>query len=364
MSSSVPNPRPVHQLVNNLSPGDAIGHDVLAIQTRLRQRGHPSEIFCLHAGPGMAKRAKPASAYSGFSSPNNAVIWHFSIGTPLAEMAASLSEPVIMRYHNVTPAHFFKGVSHQIERECRLGRQQLVAAARFVALAIGDSAFNQAELDQLGYLNTGNCPILINMAAYCPANPPARLSHLVQGGPNILHVGRFMPQKRYEDLIKVLYFLVKIKPSARLILVGGDEGLETYRQALEGLAADLGLSRRVIFSGKVSQAELMAYFSLAQVYLCLSDHEGFCLPLIEAMTLGLPVVAKRSTAVTETLGEAGLLLDDPSPAQTAEALAALTDDPALGETIVTGQRSRLLYFQPDRVWARLSGLLRPFIEDQ
>ena len=127
---------------------------------------------------------------------------------------------MVMRYHNITPYQYFERVSPQLELDCKIGRIQLAQAAEFVTLAVGDSAYNRSELDKLGFRNTGNCPILLDLAAYVPAQAPPRLAHLTKGGPNILHVGRFMPQKRYEDLIRTFYFLQKIKPEARLILVG------------------------------------------------------------------------------------------------------------------------------------------------
>jgi len=358
---SRPDRQPIHQLVNHLAPGDAIGHDVLTIQSRLRQRGHDSEIFCLHHGPGMGRRSRPARTYPDHSSPENLLIWHFSIGTSLAELAARVPDRVVMRYHNITPARFFDGISPQLALECRLGRRQLQEAAGFVQLGVGDSAFNQAELDGLGYPRTGHCPILLDLDSLRPVKVPAHLAALAQGGPNLLHVGRLMPQKRYEDLIKTFFFFKKIHPQARLLLVGGGEGLERYRASLEELAAELDLAD-VLFLGRVSGPDLLALYGLASAYLCLSDHEGFCVPLVEAMQMNLPVVAKRSTAVTETLGPAGVLLDDPGPISAAEAVSALIGDPDLRQGILAGQEERLAAFRPGPVWERLWGLLQPLAE--
>jgi len=355
--------RPIHQIVNHLSAGDAIGHDVLTIQQRLQEMGHPSEIFALHTGPGTNAKAREASAYRGFSAPDNIVIWHFSIGTELTSLVAGLPDRVVMRYHNITPAEFFTGVNTQTEMECRLGRKQLAQAAGFVHLGIGDSAYNESELKELGYRATANCPIIMDLEAFRPVKPPARLAHLKQGGPNILHVGRIIPQKRYEDLIRSFYFFRRIHKGARLILVGGHGGMEVYRHALDDLAAGLGLDG-VIFTGYLSQKELIASYSLAEAYLCLSDHEGFCVPLIEAMHVGLPVVSKKSTAVTETLGPAGLLLDDPSPAETAEALSAVISDSDLRGALLKAQRQRVESFQPERVWERFWSLLQPLVEEE
>lgn len=352
--------RPVHQIINHLAAPDAIGHDALAIQARLKAQGRPSEIFALHTGPGLAGRARPLGLYPEIAGEKNVVIWHFSIGTEAASLVAGLAEPVIMRYHNITPAHYFSGVNPITEMECRLGRDQLAEAAVFVSLAIGDSAFNEAELKELGYQATAHCPILLDLESYRPQPPTHRLARFADSGPNILHVGRIVPQKRYEDLIKAFYLLQRIHPAARLLLAGGDAGMEIYRQALEDLAAELSLDR-VFFLGQVAQPELLALYTLAHAYLCLSAHEGFCVPLVEAMVMGLPVVAKASAAVAETLGPAGLLLADPSPVQTAETLAALLSDEGLRASLAKAQQERLAHFQPQAVWERFWSLIEPVV---
>ncbi len=351
------NKRPVHQLVNHLSRGDAIGHDVLTIQDRLRAAGYPSEIFCLHHGPGLAGRHRPASSFPDHSSPDNILLWHFSIGTSLFELAAQARDTVVMRYHNITPHRFFTGINPQLDLDCRMGRRQLIRAAEFVRLGIGDSAYNQAELETLHYPNTGHCPILLDLEKYTQTSPPSRHPAFApRGGPNVLHVGRLMPQKRYEQLILTFHFLRRIKPEARLTIVGGWDGLERYKAFLDGLVADLGLDN-VVFTGRVSDADLRALFGAADVYLCLSDHEGFCVPLVEAMKMNIPIVAKRSTAVGETLGSAGVLLEEHESSRTAEIIAALSDDKDLIEKVQHSQQRRLADFRPDVVWKRLAGLL-------
>jgi len=352
--------RPVHQIINHLAVGDAIGHDCLTIQKRLRRLGHPSEIFALHVAPQLLGQAKAVSQYREFSSPDNLVIWHFSMGTEVSELVAGLPDRIVMRYHNVTPAHYFKDINPQAEMECLLGRQQLARAAGFVSLGIGDSAFNQAELDELGFRATGNCPILLDLESYRPAEPSSRLAHLRQGGPNILHVGRIVPQKRYDELIKTFFFLQRLLPEARLILVGGASGMVIYQYALEDLCRSLGLGR-VSFTGFLTQKELSACYALSHVYLCLSEHEGFCVPLVEAMAMDLAVVAREAAAVGQTLGTAGVKLEDPSPSLTAEVVAEVATSQELRGEILAGQRARLADFQPDRVWERFYSLLGPLL---
>ena len=348
--------RPIHQLVNHLSRGDAIGHDVLTIQDRLRTAGHPSEIFCLHHGPGLAGRHKPASSFPEYSSPDNILLWHFSLGTSLFDLAARARDIVVMRYHNITPHHYFTGVSPQLELDCRVGRRQLARAAGFVRLGIGDSAYNQAELEALHYAYTGTCPIMLDLNKYTRSQKPPADPSADRAGPRVFHVGRLMPQKRYEQLLQTFYFLRKIKPRASLTMVGGWDGLERYKAFLDDLVKDLGLEG-VVFTGRVSDPELRGLYTQADVYLCLSDHEGFCVPLVEAMKMDLPVVAKRSTAVGETLGRAGVLLEEHQAGRTAEIIAALTDDRKMIEEIKLDQQRRLLDFAPEAVWNRLAGLL-------
>ena len=352
--------RPVHQIINHLAGGDAIGHDCLAIQERLRAEGHPSEIFALHPGPGMAGRCRAVSDYKDVSSPENVVIWHFSVGTEITDLVAELPDRVVMRYHNITPAEFFSNINAQTEMECLLGRKQLARTADFVDLGIGDSAYNEAELTELGFKASGNCPIMLNLDQYRPAEPSARLTRLFGPGPLILHVGRIVPQKRYEDLIKVFYFIKKIRPEAGMLFIGGDSGMKIYRHALEDLIAELALTD-IRFTNHITQKDLLACYTRADVYLCLSDHEGFCVPLVEAMKFDLPVAAKESSAVTQTLGEGGVLLKNPTPVMVAEAACALLEKDEFRSRVIQTQRRRLKDFEPDVVWRRFYGLLEPVL---
>ncbi len=352
--------RPIHQIVNDLWLGDAIGKECLAIQRRLIALGHPSEIFAQQAGPGLEGRFRPASEYAAVAGPENAVIWHFSIGTELTELVSGLSEPVIMRYHNITPAHFFHGLNPAAEAKCLEGRRQLAQAAEFVDLAVSLSAYSRSELDEQGYAATAHCPFIGEFSSPDRAELGPRFARLA-GDPIVLHVGRISPQKRYEELLKTAWFLERINPRARLVLVGVELADDPYYRMIRSLAGELGLNR-VVFTGRVSDEELEGFYRAATVYLCLSDHEGFCVPLVEAMHRDVCLVAKASSAVTETLGRAGVLLSRPTPAQTAETVDLLLRDERLRSEIVAGQRAELERFDPELVWQRFYSIIKPIID--
>ena len=200
-----------------------------------------------------------------------------------------------------------------------MGRTQLARLAPQSRFAVADSAFNESELVALGYSGTAVVPLLIDMQVKSPTPDPVLAASLAarrarEGGADLMYVGKISPHKAPHDLVKMLEVVrLTLDPAARLHLVGSPLG-ETYEPALRAFVSELGLDGAVYFAGSVSGAELEAYFQAADVFVMASDHEGFCVPLAEAMGHGVPIVAYGVTAVPETVGGAGLVLPDKSPA--------------------------------------------------
>ena len=223
-------------------------------------------------------------------------------------------------------------------------------------LGLGVSAFNCAELVEAGCAAVEEVPILLDLAVLETPPDPRLLARFGDGRPTVLHVGRLVPNKRIEDLIKAHYWLTRAVPRARLLIVGGGE-TNPYAQGVRKLTRELGVPG-VYFSGHVTNAALTAYYRSAGVYLCLSEHEGFCVPLVEAMHFGLPIVARAAAGVPGTLGAGGILLARPDPVLTGEVLARVLGDDALRGALGERSRARLEAFRPAVVRERLRQVLR------
>ena len=341
----------VHQLLADFAFGDAIGNEVQAYQKLLRAWGLESEIYAVNQDPRLRGKARGLADFEQEVAPDDLVIFHFSIGHELAERLPGLPGRKVMRYHNITPAHFLEGINPASAARCRLGREQLARLAPLVELGLGCSAYNCAELTAAGCPAVEEVPILLDLGVL-ETPPDQGVLDRFDGQPAVLHVGRIAPNKKIEDLIKAHYWLNRLVPGARLLLVGGEGGWAAYAAGLRQLVRDLGVEG-VHFAGHTSFAQMMAYYRAASVYLCLSEHEGFCVPLVESMHFGLPILAYDSSGVTGTLGSGGVLLPHKDPILVAELTArALTDDGLRRELAAAGQ-ARLERFRPAVVAADL-----------
>ena len=322
---------------------------MLEIQKALKKKGFRSEIFTRFYEPRMAKYAKDFKEYTKFSSPSNVVIFHFSIGSPVSKMFFRIPDKRIMIYHNITPYDFFLDSHRILSRECYKGRLEIKLFVDKVDLALGDSEFNRRELESLGYANTGVLPLLLDFSKFDgKADPVVR--HIYDNGKfTILFVGRVIPNKKFEDVIKIFYFYKKyFNPDSQLLLVGDYRGMERYLAALKEQVEELELSD-VHFPGRVDFAELLACFRLSDVYLSMSEHEGFGVPLIESFYLGLPVVAYAAGAVEETMNGGGILVREKDFAKTAALLAKLYKDETFRNAVVVSQKKALEKFSRENV---------------
>ena len=307
--SGVGAPRRVHQLLAALSYGDAIGNEALAIQRHLRAAGFESDIFAEGVHPRMAHLARPLWEYREVSRPETICIFHFSIGSAAGRLIFHAPDRLVAIYHNITPAHFFLGFHPHLAGLCYHGRRELEAFAPRVELGLGDSEYNRQELEQAGFARTAVLPIVLDLEKY--AAPASRVSARLydDGRTNIAFVGRIIPNKKIDDLIRTFAVYQKaFNPRSRLLLVGDHRGHERYYDRLQEMVRELRLDE-VVFTGQVDDDDLLAYYRSADLFLCLSEHEGFCVPLQEAMALGIPVVAYDAGAVRETLHGGWILIE-------------------------------------------------------
>ena len=327
----------VHQMVASLTFGDAIGNEALRIQSVLRSHGVESEIFAESTDSAMSGRARELSEYPSVSSPDNVLLLHFSIGSKSASLARELPDRLLLRYHNITPAHWFADFAPKVARQCVRGRQELATFAERTALALGVSEYNRSELEELGFQPTGVLPLLSDPERLAASPSPVVEALFDDDLTNFLFVGPVIPNKRLEDVMKVVkYYQRFIDRKCRLIFVGECRDFERYYESLVGFADELDL-KNVEFPGRVSTEELVAYYRVADVFLSMSEHEGFCAPLLEAYEMGVPVIAYDTGAVSETLGGGGILLHEKNIDEIAELAHLLVTDPELRDRVLSAQ---------------------------
>ncbi len=339
----------IHQFATSLTYGDAISDEMLEIQKIFRDEGYKSEIFIKYYDPRLAKHVRDFKEYKKISSVQNMVIFHFSIGSPVSKMFFRIPDKKIMIYHNITPHDFFVDYHRILARECYKGRLEIKLFVEKVDLALGDSEFNRQELEKIGYPRTGVLPLLLNFSRFDQQGDPVTRGIFSNGKTKILYVGRLIPNKKYEDIIKTFYFYKKyFNPDSQLLLVGEYRGLESYYAALQDLIAMLDLSD-VHFSGHVEFSELISFYRMADVYLSFSEHEGFGVPLLEAFYMSVPVLAFAAGAVEETMNKGGILFREKDFFKTAALLDEVTRDENLRNEVIDGQLKALEKYKKENI---------------
>jgi L-malate glycosyltransferase len=349
----------VHQWLPAAHRGDAIGDSARRVRTLLRAMGHESDIFALTIDDDM--RGEVRSFAELDATRGDLTIFHFAVPSPMSAAFAELPRGRVLQYHNVTPAHFFAPYDPGIFRIAALGRQELATLAGATDLALGDSDYNRRELAELGFRRTGVLPIAVDTGRLLDAPPHPAIEEILRDGlTNFLFVGRIAPNKRIEDIIRLAeQFKRYIDAQYRFVFVGRTDTVPRYYAAVRALIARYQmLPERFLFPGVVSDWELAAYYRTASVYISMSEHEGFCVPLVEAMAADVPVLAFASTAVPETLGGAGVLFESKDMEYAAELLGQLAFDPDVRARVIEGQRRRLRDFAEDRLRARLAQVVR------
>jgi L-malate glycosyltransferase len=349
----------VHQVLATLGYGDAIGHEVLGIQRVLRGAGYSSEIFVETADPRLEDLTLDYREMVGQIAPEDVLIHHFSIGSRASKIAYALPGRMALVYHNITPPEYFVGVHKDLVKLCFRGRRELTAYVDRVELALGDSEYNRQELEGLGFSRTGVLPVVPDFS-HLNGHPNRFIAaDFDDGWTNVMFVGRVIPNKRFETVIRAFHvYRSRHNPRSRLLFVGSFSGFERYLSMLQQLVAQLA-TPDVHFLGHVSNEELTAMYDIADLFLCASAHEGFCVPIVEAFYKQIPVLAYASTAVPATMDGGGVLYDTNDPFEIARLMEAMLGDSQLEEAIVCSQDAAL-----ERLLARdFSGTLRRFVDE-
>jgi glycosyltransferase involved in cell wall biosynthesis len=337
----------IHQFAPILEPG-AVGSHTLTARDALRRAGHESEIYTPEVAPQWeSKGARPLDEYRGGA---DLLVYQLAIGNVAGDVVAARTEPLVVNYHNLTPLQYFRGWEPVAAWGVTWGRSQLRSLAARAELGIAVSRYNEAELIEAGYSNTTVVPFLLDGAALRAAPDAARLEQLEaeQRSVEWLFVGRLAPNKAQHDVVKAFAAYRRFyEADARLHLVGG--GVDTtYGRTLLHFVDALDLADAVDFAGSVTPEQLAAHYEAADVLVVCSEHEGFCVPLVEAMRHRLPIVAYSAAAVPETLGDAGVLIETKDAATVAAAVARVTRDVSLRDALVDRGAERARQFDPER----------------
>ncbi len=340
MTPPVRRPR-VHQILATLGYGDAIGNEVLGITRALRAAGYTSDIIVETADPRLEHLTVDYRDAVGDVEPDDLLVHHFSLGSRASRTAFALPCRMMLVYHNITPPEYFLGVHDQLVRQCYHGRRELLPYRSRCDLALGDSEFNRRELETLGFPRTAVLPVVPDFS-HLDVTPDVRITDAFDDEwTNILFVGRLIPNKRPDNLIRFVHaYQTLYNRRTRLILAGSYGGFDTYLAQLHTLIAELGVDA-VHILGQVSNEELTALYDVADLFLCASEHEGFCVPLMEAFHKRVPVMAYAATAVPATMDGGGVLYESTDPRHVAALIHATLDAASQSDAILEGQDAAL-----------------------
>ena len=355
--------RAIHQIVAGYANGDAISNEVRVMRALFKSWGYESHVYSEQKRilPELRGEARDLAASREDFRPDDVVLLHLSIGSDVNDIFPSLQGRKAILYHNITPPGYFRGVQEQTAHMLDRGRQQARALAGSAEVVMADSRFNAEEIAEMGHANPHVLPLVLDFATL-RAKPDRRILRQYRDGMvNILFVGRCAPNKKIEDLLNAFYYFQRyVQPASRLIHVGSYAGMEQYHALLLTRSRELQL-KNVDLVGSVRQDELNAYYEVSRAFLCLSDHEGFCIPLLEAMTHDLPVVAYAAGAVPETMDGAGVLVHEKRFDLIAEVLGRVAEDEPLRAAILKGQRDRLARYEKQDLAADLKRFLAPLL---
>lgn len=351
----------IDQVLPTLAYGDAVSNNAIYLMKIIKEMGYNSRIYAENIDKKVAHLADPFSKYK--PKDKDILIFHMSTGSDLSYEIKKLPNKKIMIYHNITPPEYFEGYNSYLEVLTRKGREELAMLKDYVLYAFADSEYNKQELEQYGYSNVQELPLVIDFKEYETEPDIKIIDQLSDGRTNILFVGRIAPNKKQEDIIKIFYYYKKhIDQGARLFLIGSYNGMELYYKQLVSLVKSLDLDD-VYFTGHITLNQIVAYYKVASVFLSMSEHEGFCVPLLESMYFNVPIIAYNSTAIPYTLGDAGILCNSKDYFEIAEMINIVVTNPDIKKRLVETQTKRLEYFNSSSITELFKNSITRIISD-
>lgn len=339
------------QILKSLAYGDAIGNHVLALEKLFNDRKIENCIFAQV----IDKRLPDDTAYDVRlyeRKPGDVILYHFSTGTELNQRILEFGCPIVIYYHNVTPASFFEPYKKDMAKVCEAAMEDLevLSQSKLVKACIAVSKFNKEGLEEKNF----SCPIyvepiLLPFEDYRKKSDEAMKKSYQDGKKNILFVGRIAPNKCQEDVIDAFYHYQKYyEKNSRLILIGSYSSTPTYYERLKKHIEDIDV-KDVVFPGHITFEQILALYEASDLFLCQSEHEGFCVPLIEAMLFKLPIVAYDAGAISDTLGGGGIVLNNKNHLETAGVMNYVLTHPEIRHEILKEQKKVLEELAPKKI---------------
>jgi glycosyltransferase involved in cell wall biosynthesis len=356
----------IHQLVAGFIAGDAITNEAVALQALFRKWGYSSDIFCEKRKVNTELRAfvKDISELHSCVKDGDIAVLHLSIGSSVNDAFLALNCcKRIVRFHNITPPIFFRGINEMVAAQSEMGYRQLHTLSTYALKAIAVSKFNEENLKSNGYRNVEVIPLLLDdRVLYYPPDRDLVRELKRDGYENIIFIGRGVPNKRIEDLLCFFYYLkLCCKRKIRLVHIGSYIGFERYQMYVEAIGKKLGL-KDFVMKGAISQNELAAYYKMAKLFMCMSEHEGFCIPLLESMAYSVPVMAYASSAIPETMKGAGVLFLDKNWHLLAEMASLILQDERIRSSIIEKENQRWQLYKEMPVEKLWKTALQPYLE--
>jgi glycosyltransferase involved in cell wall biosynthesis len=355
----------IHHFVPVLHRGDAVGRHTLRLRDATRGRGIASDIYVDVVEDDTAEETKLAVSYADEAQRGDVVVYQFATASYMAPWLAGRSETLVVNYHNITPPELMAPWDHHLALGQARAQGDLRVLAPRTTLAVADSAYNESHLAAAGFTATAVIPpsaAVDGSGVPAEAGRPRRREG--QGGARWLAVGRVSPNKALEDTIAALAVTRAHRDPAATLSVVGKPATEAYDAALRRYAAELGLTGAVTFTGHARDTTVATAYATADVLVVTSAHEGFCVPVVEAMTAGLPVVALDQGALPEVLGDAGTLVTSRNPYDVAAAVGALLDDASRREALADAARRRLAALDLTTAADRFAALLSTLLDGQ
>lgn len=355
----------IYQVVTALGYGDAVGNNIIALLEALKQELYDTAVYAEFIDERIDNDHVNMIQEMPVLEKEDIIIYHLATGTELNYSIAKYSCRKILVYHNITPPHFFRKYNKQVMRNCEYGLEGAKYLANKVDYCLADSNYNKNDLENMGCRTKIDIlPILIKFDDYNKYPDQDVLKHLNDGFINILFVGRIAPNKKYEDIIEAYAnYKRNYNKKSRLILLGSYNGMENYYSQLKKYI-EINRIKDVIFTGHIRFNEILSYYQSAHVFLCMSEHEGFCVPLLEAMLFRVPIIAYASTAVTETLADAGILIKEKDPQLTAGLIDRICNDNELKKRLLENQNMRLKSFSAEIIKKEFINDIKSFIGEQ
>lgn len=353
----------VFQILPSLNFGDAIGNYAIALKHIIEEIGLDTAIYTDSIHPKITESNTFELMRMPKIDENDIIIYHMADGNPLNLGVANIQCRKIMIYHNITPYEFLAIDSIPSSEICRKGLDDMIEMNGKFTSYLTVSEFNKSDMVRMGYneKNISVIPIIVPFEDYKKEPDLGKIKELSDGMTNIVFVGRIAPNKKHEDLIRCFaYYKRNINQNSRLVLAGSANTGGMYFKDLKDYIEYLGVED-IIFPGHVSFPEILAIYAKADVFLCLSEHEGFCVPILEAMTFDVPIIAYNAAAVPETIGGSAVVVNDKDPAFLANVIDGVVNNTELRQKVIAAQRERLKYFSYGNIKKMFVDYLSDFI---